>query len=254
MKNHHFPRNPKTAKEIVEAFQISEIFEEYAFNLQKSKLFYIDTVEVPTKENFKGGFFTIFASHHVIDMIKESIAPEKRNYLLNGTFKVSPKGFYQQLIIHIEVKNDIIPVIYVLMSGKAANLYEEVFNFIEKRIFSLRPSKFMTDFEAGLRKALSKVYPGITLHGCWYHFVAAVRRRFLSYHLYELIKDEPNVKFIYRSLLNLPLLPPEAILNGYNLIKREAMKSGFYKQLKPMLDYFESFWLALVSIFISKLN
>lgn len=153
-------------------------------------------------------------------------------------------------MIHIEVQNDVIPFIYVLMSGKATRLYEEVFKFIENKIFTLKPSKFMTDFEAGLRKALNNIYPDATLHGCWYHFVAAVRRRILSHKLYELIKENPIVKFIYRSLLNLPLLPPEDILNGYNIIKLEAKNSAFYEQLKPVLDYFESFWLALVSTLI----
>lgn len=234
---------PKSPKDIIEAFENPETFEKYAFNLRKTKLFYVDTVESGV-----ASFFTIFASYQVIDMIKNHIAPGNRNYLLDGTFKVTPiGGFYQLLIIHIECENDVIPVIYVLMSGKSTSLYEEVFKYIEEKIFQLKPSRFMADFEAGLRKAIKSIYPDATLHGCWYHFCAAIRRKLLKFGLYQLIVNEPLARFIYRSILSLPLLPPKSILAGYNIIKREAKNNGLYAQFKQMFDYFESFWLALVS-------
>lgn len=104
----------------------------------------------------------------------------------------------------------------------------------------------MADFENGLRKAIINIYPYAILNGCWYHFTAAVRRKILSFKLYKLIEEQPVVHFIYRSILSLPLLPPDAVLKGYNIIKQKAKASEFYKALKPVFDYFESFWLGLV--------
>lgn len=106
----------------------------------------------------------------------------------------------------------------------------------------------MTDFENGLRAAIKRSYPEATLNGCWFHFTAAIRRRILSLHLYGLIKDNPKASFIYRAILSLPLLPTNLILEGYSIIKRQAKLDALFDHFKAMFDYFESFWLALVSL------
>lgn len=139
------------------------------------------------------------------------------------------------------------PLIYVTMSGKSAALYELVFEYIEQHIFKLKPAHFMTDFETGLRVAINRYYPDAILNGCWFHFSAAVRRRMLSLHLHSLIEENVHAKFVYRAILSLPLLPSELILEGYSIIKHQAVFYGVYNWFKPMFEYFDSFWLALVS-------
>lgn len=270
LKNNKYPKNPRSANDIRAAFEDPELIEKFAFNLRKTKMFYVDTVDVGESSHF-----TMFASYECIDMIKKHIAPQNRNYLVDGTFKVTPSGFYQLLVIHIECKNEVcslflirllkclilfingpffllkvIPVFYVLMTGKTARLYKEVFQYIETKIFKLKPAKFMADFEAGLRKAISEFYPEAVLCGCWYHFCAAIRRKLLSLSLYELTLNDPMCRFIYRSILSLPLLPPGSILPGYNVIKRTAKRNDLYETFEPMFKYFESYWLALVRKFI----
>lgn len=136
------------------------------------------------------------------------------------------------------------------MSGKSAELYKEVFDFIEKKLFQLKPAMFMTDFEAGLRKAINEFYPMAILHGCWYHFCAAVRRKCMSFNMYRLISKVPNAKIIYRMILSLPLLPPESILNGYNIVKQVATEKKLSKEFKKIFEYFEQYWLPLVSFFL----
>lgn len=103
----------------------------------------------------------------------------------------------------------------------------------------------------GLRKAINEFYPGATLHGCWYHFCAAVRRKFLSLDMYELISKFPAAKLICRMLLCLPLLPAESIYNGYNIVKQEAIKEKLDKKFKKIFEYFEEYWLPLVSFYFS---
>lgn len=101
-KNKKYPRLPKSATEIIKAFADKEIVKKYAFNLRKTKRFYIDTVVNGSE------FFTVFASHQIIGLIKKHIAPEDRKYMIDGTFKIVPLNkYYQLLIIHIEYKNDV---------------------------------------------------------------------------------------------------------------------------------------------------
>lgn len=107
----------------------------------------------------------------------------------------------------------------------------------------------MTDFEAGLRKAINEFYPDAVLHGCWYHFCAAVRRKFMSLDMYELISKVPAAKSIYRMILSLPLLPKESILNGYNIVKQEAIDKSLHKKFMKIFEYFEQYWLRQVSFY-----
>lgn len=135
------------------------------------------------------------------------------------------------------------------MSGKDTRLYKEVFNYIEENVFKLMPSSFMTDFEAGLRRAIREHWQSIRelkLYSCWYHYCAAIRRRIRTLQLLELIADNSDARKIYRKLLSLPLLPTELIEHGYQLIKEDARAKNLLKAFRKFFQYFESFWLNLV--------
>lgn len=132
------------------------------------------------------------------------------------------------------------------MSNKSAEAYQAVFDFIENKVFEMKPSEFMTDFEGGMRKAINQCYPNAILRGCWFHFKAAVRRRFMSLHMYRLITDDLKARKIYRMLMNLPLLPPESIENGYQIIKEEARSNKLTKVFQQIFTYFERYWLKVV--------
>lgn len=99
LKNGKFPKMPKCPSDIIEAFKDPTIYDRYALNLRKTKPFYIDTICAGTS------YFTIFASHQVIDMINKHIPPSRRNYLIDGTFKVTPIGGYCNMHTYIQRLN-----------------------------------------------------------------------------------------------------------------------------------------------------
>lgn len=82
-------------------FKKPEIIEQYGQTLNKQHSFYVNSV---VHENYA---FHVFASFATIEIIKKHITPENRNYLLDGTFKIIPRGFSQLLIISLEYKNDV---------------------------------------------------------------------------------------------------------------------------------------------------
>lgn len=136
------------------------------------------------------------------------------------------------------------------MSGKSAELYSNVFEYIEKNIFKMEPNQFMCDFEKGMRKAISECYPSAELNGCWFHYCKAIRSRMISANLFRLIAEDPDARTIYRMLLSLPLLPEQFITKGFDYIQEEARKKKIFKVFKPIFRYFENFWLQLVSPFL----
>lgn len=99
------PKYVKSAEEIAAAFENSKTFEAFGYNLRHTEIFYIATVINPLNS------FSLFGSYEVMKIIQKFI-PEKRKYLLDGTFDVSPTGYYQLLVIYIEYQNDVRVISY----------------------------------------------------------------------------------------------------------------------------------------------
>lgn len=135
------------------------------------------------------------------------------------------------------------------MSHKNADTYERVFSYIENNVFKLKPSQFMCDFEAGLRLSINKCYPNALLHGCWFHFSVCIRSRHIQSNMYKLITENQAAKKIYRKMQLLPLLPSQSVLNGFDIIKKEARATGLFREFNDIFRYFETYWINLVRFF-----
>lgn len=136
------------------------------------------------------------------------------------------------------------------MTNKSTEAYTDVFEYIEKNIFNLKPASFMTDFEGGMRAAINQCYPDAVLHGCWYHYKAAVRRRCVVEGLYKMITENPSVRTVYRMLLNLPLLPPDSIERGFDITVATSRSMKVFKFFKKIFEYFRGYWIVVVNGFV----
>lgn len=132
------------------------------------------------------------------------------------------------------------------MSNRTTECYSAVFDLIENSVFKMEPTEFITDFEPALRNAINKMYPGIPLRGCWFHYCKAIKAMALKLGLGPEFKAVQVARFIYYKLLSLPLLPPEDFLYGYDSIKRHAKNTNLLAKFQPLFAYFEKFWLAQV--------
>lgn len=132
------------------------------------------------------------------------------------------------------------------MTRKTTAAYAAVFKYIEGNVFKLKPARFMTDFEGGMRKAINDCYPNVVLLGCWYHYCAAVRSKARSLGLHNILKNNWNAMTIYKKLLSLPLLTSDKIIDGFMLIEQETINLGLHRDFEELLTYFKSFWLQLV--------
>lgn len=110
----------------------------------------------------------------------------------------------------------------------------------------MQPTEIMTDFEAGMRKAIRSVFPEAVLRGCYFHFKKAVRTKCDKLMLRSLIKSNEHAASIVAKLQNLPLTPPNQTKKAYNLIKKQAKKVGLHKEMAQLFTYFERFWVVKV--------
>lgn len=134
------------------------------------------------------------------------------------------------------------------MSNRKTKTYKAVFEYIEKNVFKLKPTEIITDWEAGMRNALRFCYPSAILRGCWYHYCAAIRKKFLKLGLHFLLVSDYNARFIKQQIMSLPLLPPENFETGYAHIKNMAKEFDFYEKLIPFFTYFDDYWLKQVHL------
>lgn len=132
------------------------------------------------------------------------------------------------------------------MSNKTCACYTAVFKYIEKEIFQLEATEFMTDFEGGLRKALAKVYPNAQIRGCWFHYCKALRKKSRALGLESLHKKNANAAMILKELMSLPLLPSEKFVEGFDQIKRLIEEHELVKEYKRLIGYFEKYWFRQV--------
>lgn len=95
------PKIPTNNMQILKLFQSPDIIDEHGYTLDGSSRLYVDTI---ITEQYS---ICIFASFAIINMVRHNINPEQRRYLIDGTFQMVPRTFYQLLIISIEFENDV---------------------------------------------------------------------------------------------------------------------------------------------------
>lgn len=100
-------------------------------------------------------------------------------FFADGTFKSCPRLFHQIFTIHADLGSSnestaLTPLVYALMSDRKKKTYEILFRLIKSQIPDWNPSSFTCDFEEAIMSAITKVFPDVNLHGCYYHFNKAV--------------------------------------------------------------------------------
>lgn len=112
LRDPEYPKKPDTEKhetpydvhrKYTALINEPKVLEEFGRTLDKVNKLYFGSV---VRNAFT---FHVFASMCIIKLIESCITKEKlkRKYLIDGTFRVVPRLFYQLLIITVEYKNDV---------------------------------------------------------------------------------------------------------------------------------------------------
>lgn len=101
IKNANRPKWSQSIGELHSQFAQPDIMLRFRKTLDNKHELYSTTV---ITEEFG---FNLFVSQKSIQMVKETIPPGERFYVLDGTFRTVPKPYYQLLIIAIEYRNDV---------------------------------------------------------------------------------------------------------------------------------------------------
>mgnify|MGYP006197731629 FL=1 len=135
---------------------------------------------------------------------------------LDATFGV-PKQFYQCLIIMVfdAARKIYVPCAWILMTGKTAECYWQVFNWLTSTLQDLNPSFVGVDFEWNFFRSVSNFFPDAKAIGCNFHFKQAGRNQMKKRH----IPDE-EVRFAMRFGVYdlLTVIPVQHLLVGIDFV------------------------------------
>lgn len=137
------------------------------------------------------------------------------------------------------------------MTRKTSEAYTAVFEFIEGRLFKFEPDEFMCDFEEGMRLGIRNYWPEVRVRGCWFHYKRAVHKKCTALGMTKFLKHNKTARTVKNMLTNLPLLPSEDVIDGYQIVKRFAERKRMSQRFAGVFRYFEGYWVQQVRTIFS---
>lgn len=98
LRKTRFGKSPNTPQEIEEEFRKQEILNSLGRSLYRDSGAIFNIVQIqPGYSN------CVFSSPHSISLVKANLETKERFFLMDATFRITPRGTFQQvLIIHIK--------------------------------------------------------------------------------------------------------------------------------------------------------
>ncbi len=129
-----------------------------------------------------------------------------------------------------------------------------------KRLHLKFQPKFITsDFEKALIKSVAEevkyilmltlpfhlniLFPNARHIGCYFYYTQSIYKNIQRLGLSDIYRDEEDARLFARKLMALPLLPLAEVDVAFENIADECIDS-----MKPLLDYFQNFWMTKVPI------
>lgn len=206
----------------------------------------MEEVEVPPKfEKFLIADYTcndirilLFSS----EQVKRTIC-QCSDFYGDGTFKSCPLPFAELYTIHGDIgstinQTNIVPLLYALMSRRDTQSYVILFNLIKSVLPGWNPQKFKVDYERAVINAVTEIFPGIEVKGCFYHYNRAIWTKSRNLGI-DRSQDKIIIRMVALSAV-LPLLPLEEIMNGWQYIIRNAKDDP---ETVKFIQYMERQWL-----------
>ncbi|CAF4545542.1 unnamed protein product, partial [Rotaria socialis] len=166
---------------------------------------------------------------------------ENANYIyLDGTFSVVPELYFQLYTIHATYLSHIIPVVYILLTGKKQRLYKEIFQQIKNLIPNFDPPNIMIDYERATINEIKKQFPSSNVSVCFFHLCQNVYRAVIHFGLKTLYSEDEDFAKQIRSLPTLALLPAPDVIPTFDEIKAQFPAEG-----EPVLKYFGEYYIGV---------
>lgn len=183
-------------------------------------------------------FGKYFVDENIMIFFSETMAYQlKCNNILSidGTFKVVPTPYCQLFTISFLKNAHVFPVVFAILKNKRKETYENLFKLLNTMIGPLNPRIIKTDFEYASILAVKNIFPNVIISGCQFHLGQAIIRKVNDAGLKISYQNSHQTKKFIKSLLCLPYVKFEKILETFNEIRQHNL---FPDPLSNIYDYF----------------
>ena len=147
-----------------------------------------------------------------------------RSICIDGTFKTAPKPYLQFITIHGKQHGLIIPLVFILATGKLAYQYRRILQHVKDRVRLLtgsnfEPNEIVCDFEMSLHKAHKFEFPRSRLSGYNYHFGQSLWRKLQACGLVQPYRNDHSFKRLMRKFMTIGFLPTLLVRHNFNLLR-----------------------------------
>lgn len=157
----------------------------------------------------------------------------------DGTFSRCPTVSGQMYTVHC-TKYPALPMIYALLPNMETDTYLRFFKQV-LHLVGMSPKSIIIDFEAAVRNAVRKVFSGVEVSGCNFHFKQAINRNARK-HLKKTYFTSKRAAIYYLHYLS--YFPAAAISKSYKILKDN---DEFASLPKEMLAYMERVWVGHIN-------
>ena len=121
------------------------------------------------------------------DPYMTSVLESSKFWLGDGTFKLSPKNFYQIYTLHVYVLGIAPACLYALLPNKTEKTYSRLLDALDTFAPDCKPDKILLDFEIAPINAFQKHHPASMLSGCYFHLTQNFVRKIGELGLKKLV-------------------------------------------------------------------
>ena len=137
-----------------------------------------------------------------------------------------------------------LPYVYSLLPNKNEATYIRFLEALKSKTEERGLNSIITDFQLSFLNAIAKVFPGVQVQGCYFHFSQCIWRKIQKYP--EIVKryiENDDYALNLRLLGALAFLPVHDIVMAFDIL----LESDFFVEneqlLSPIINYFEDVWV-----------
>ena len=152
----------------------------------------------------------IFCSDIGLKILAESI-----RWNADGTFTCPPPEFEQLYLIHGLYKSILIPVGFILLTGKSELLYKKMLRELKDAALNigleLKPQELVIDFEKAVMNAFKFHWPNIRIIGCFFHLASNFYKKVCNVGLKTQYDEDEKIKTWVKKVTCLALVPIDKV-------------------------------------------
>ena len=178
--------------------------------------------------------FFIFGTAANVETLKTN-----RHWFSDGTFKVAPMLFFQLTTIHVQMHNQVLPMIYIFLQRKTQAAYSRALRVLIDMTGGIGPLSVMCDYEKAFHAACREIFGvDVVISGCLFHLGQCIWRKIQALGLADVYVDNADVRIKCKMLLALAFVPLNSITRAF-----EVISSDIPEELMDLYDYFEDTWI-----------